>query len=279
MLENLLYITWNPDPEIFRIGSVAVRWYGVLFALGFVFGYLILQRMFRKEGVPLKVLDSLTTYMIIGTLVGARLGHCLFYEPDYYLTHPLKIFAVWEGGLASHGAGIGIIVTLIIFSIVKKRPFLWVIDRIVIIVALAGFLIRMGNLMNSEIFGNTTTIPWGFIFVRASNPTEAVDPRHPTQIYEALSYLLIFFYLRWYYYRKNGTPEPGYIFGMFLILVFGIRFFIEFIKEPQVGFEATMTLNMGQWLSIPFVLAGIYFVIRSKQAGVTGSRYQGRGSK
>ncbi len=260
-----LYITWNPDPEIFRIGSIAVRWYGVLFALGFVFGYMILQRMFRKEGVPLKLLDSLTTYMIIGTLIGARLGHCLFYEPEYYLSHPLKIFAIWEGGLASHGAAIGIIGALIIFSIVKKRSFLWVIDRIVIVVALVGFLIRIGNLMNSEIFGHVTDLPWGFLFLRASNPLEVVDPRHPTQIYEGLSYLLIFFYLIWYYYRKNGKPEPGFIFGMFLILIFGIRILIEFIKEPQVGFEANMAFNMGQLLSIPFVLAGIYLVVRAKR--------------
>jgi len=265
MNQILTFIIWNPDPEIFRIGSIAVRWYGVLFALGFVFGYLILQRMFRTEGVPLKLLDSLTTYMIIGTLIGARLGHCLFYEPDYYLAHPMKIFAVWEGGLASHGAGIGIIIALIIFSSVKKKPFLWVIDHVVIVVALAGFLIRMGNLMNSEIFGHVTTLPWGFLFLRSSNPIDAEDPRHPTQIYEALSYLLIFFYLIWYYYHKKGKPEPGYIFGMFLILIFGVRFFIEFVKEPQVGFEATMALNMGQWLSIPFVLAGIYFMVRSKK--------------
>jgi len=265
MNQILTFIIWNPDPEIFRIGSIAVRWYGVLFALGFVFGYLILQRMFRTEGVPLKLLDSLTTYMIIGTLIGARLGHCLFYEPDYYLAHPMKIFAVWEGGLASHGAGIGIIIALIIFSSVKKKPFLWVIDHVVIVVALAGFLIRMGNLMNSEIFGHVTTLPWGFLFLRSSSPIDAEDPRHPTQIYEALSYLLIFFYLIWYYYHKKGKPEPGYIFGMFLILIFGVRFFIEFVKEPQVGFEATMALNMGQWLSIPFVLAGIYFMVRSKK--------------
>ncbi|MBL7137772.1 MAG: prolipoprotein diacylglyceryl transferase [Bacteroidales bacterium] len=260
-----IFITWNPNPEIFRIGSLAVRWYGVLFALGFVFGYLILQRMFRKEGVPLKVLDSVTTYMIIGTLIGARLGHCLFYEPDYYLSHPLRIFAIWEGGLASHGSAIGIVGALIIFSIVKKRPFLWVIDRVVIVVALAGCLIRLGNLMNSEIFGHVTTLPWGFIFTRALNPLEAEDPRHPTQIYEALSYLLIFFYLIWYYYRKNGKPELGFLFGMFLLLIFGIRILIEFVKEPQVGFEATMALNMGQWLSIPFVLAGVYFVVRAKK--------------
>jgi len=259
-----LFITWNPDPEIFRIGSLAVRWYGVLFALGFVFGYLIMQNMFKKEGVPIKLLDSLTTYMIVGTLIGARLGHCLFYEPDYYLTYPVKILYVWEGGLASHGAAIGIILALIIFSVVKKRSFLWVIDRIVVVTALAGCLIRLGNLMNSEIFGHITALPWGFYFVRASNPVEAQDPRHPTQIYEALSYLLIFIYLIWYYYRKQGHPRPGFLFGMFLILVFGVRILIEFVKEPQVGFEAGMALNMGQWLSIPFVLTGLWFVFRKQ---------------
>ena len=262
---ELLVVTWNPDPEIFSLGSFAVRWYGVLFALGFVFGYLILQRMFKKEGVPIKLLDSLTTYMIVGTLIGARLGHCLFYEPAYYLSNPVKILYVWEGGLASHGAAIGIILSLIIFSIVKKRPFLWVIDRVVIVVALAGCLIRLGNLMNSEIYGHVTDLPWGFLFLRSNNPAEASEPRHPTQIYEALSYLLIFLYLIWYYYRKEGKPAQGYLFGMFLILVFGMRFFIEFLKEPQVAFESTMALNMGQLLSIPFVLTGLYFVYRSFQ--------------
>jgi prolipoprotein diacylglyceryl transferase len=260
---GMLFISWAPDPEIFRIGGLAVRWYGVLFALGFVFGYIILLRMFRKEGIPQKLLDSLTTFMIIGTLIGARLGHCLFYEPDYFLSHPGKILAVWEGGLASHGAAIGIILALIIFSVAYKRPFLWVIDRIVIVVALAGCLIRIGNLMNSEIFGHVTQLPWGFIFRKASNPLEATDPRHPTQIYEALSYLLIFFYLIWHYYRKDGKPAPGFLFGMFLILIFGIRFLIEFLKEPQVGFEAGMDLNMGQLLSIPFIIAGIVFAVRA----------------
>jgi len=260
-----LFINWNPDPEIFRLGSVAIRWYGLLFALSFVFGYIILQRMFRKEQIPIRLLDSLTTYMIIGTLIGARLGHCLFYEPAFYLAHPLKILYIWEGGLASHGSAIGIILALIVFSSVKKRPFLWVIDRIVIVVALSGFLIRMGNLMNSEIFGHVTSLPWGFRFMRASNPVEAIDPRHPTQIYEALCYLATFFYLLWYYYRHDGKPAPGYLFGIFLILIFGVRFFIEFLKEPQVGFEAGMALNMGQILSIPFVLASVVIVILAKK--------------
>ena len=260
------YITWSPDPELIRIGSVAIRWYGLLFALSFVFGYIIMLKFFRKEGIPDRVLDTLTTYMVIGTVVGARLGHCFFYEPAYYLAHPVKILYVWEGGLASHGAAIGILLALLLFSRSQKRPFLWIIDRIVIVVALAGFCIRMGNLANSEIFGVPTTLPWGFLFERAANPAERLLPRHPTQIYEGLSYLLIFVYLLWYYYRKKGAPVHGYMFGMFLILVFGMRFLIEFLKEPQVGFEQNMALNMGQLLSIPFILVGGFLVYRALTA-------------
>jgi phosphatidylglycerol---prolipoprotein diacylglyceryl transferase len=264
-----LFITWNVDPEIFRFGGFAIRWYGLLFAAGFFLGYLILFKVFKKEGIPIKVLDELTTYMVIGTVIGARLGHCLFYEASYYLQHPLKILMVWEGGLASHGAGIGIILTLWIFSRVKKLPFLWVIDRIVITVALAGLLIRMGNLMNSEIFGYQTSLPWGFLFVKGFDQGTVLVPRHPTQIYEGFSYLLIFLYLWRYYYRKDGKPSPGYLFGMFLILVFTARFFIEFLKEPQVqAFENALKmqvgLNLGQLLSIPFILLGILMVLYSK---------------
>jgi len=259
-----LFIHWNPSPEIFTLGNFAIRWYGLLFASSFVFGYIILQRVFKKEGIPVKLLDELTTYMIIGTIIGARLGHVFFYEPAWYLAHPIKILEVWEGGLASHGAGIGIILTLLIFSYIKKRPFLWVIDRVVIVVALSGFFIRMGNLMNSEIYGNVTNLPWGFYFDRSIVPDEATQPRHPTQIYEGLSYLSIFIFLLYYYYKKDGRPAPGFIFGMFLILVFGIRFFIEFLKVPQVGFEREMALNMGQLLSIPFVIAGGLFVYLAK---------------
>jgi phosphatidylglycerol---prolipoprotein diacylglyceryl transferase len=257
------YITWNVSPEIFSVGSWTIRWYGLLFASSFFFGYLILTKVFTKEKIEIKYLDELTTYMIIGTVLGARLGHCLFYEPSYYLQHPLKILMVWEGGLASHGAGIGIILTIIIFSRVRKFSFLWVMDRVVIVVALSGFLIRSGNLMNSEIFGIPTTLPWGFFFLRSANPAEALYPRHPTQLYEGFSYLLIFLFLWRYYYLKDGRPSPGFLFGMFLILVFGVRFFIEFIKEPQVGFEQSMLLNMGQLLSIPFVIAGFLLILYS----------------
>jgi len=267
---TLSFITWNPDPEIFRIGGIAIRWYGLLFASSFFFGYLILLRVFKKENVPVSYLDTLTTYMIVGTIVGARLGHCLFYEPQYYLSHPVKILMIWEGGLASHGAGIGIVLSLLVFSYLKKKPFLWVIDRIVIVVALSGFLIRMGNLMNSEIFGIPTNLPWGFYFARASNPAEAFDPRHPTQLYEGLSYLLIFAYLIWYYYRKDGKPAPGFLFGVFLVLVFGVRFLIEFIKEPQVGFEKQLLLNMGQLLSIPFIISGLILIYYSRKHKLSG---------
>ena len=252
-------IIWNIDPEIFRIGSLAIRWYGFLFALGFVLGYIIMGKIFKTENIQLKVLDTLTTYMVVGTVIGARLGHCLFYEPAYYLTNPLLILKVWEGGLASHGAAIGILIALYLFSKKVKKPYLWILDRVVIVIALAGLCIRMGNLMNSEIYGIETNLPWGFIFIR-ENETVA---KHPTQIYEGLSYLLIFFIL-YFIYRKNTVNlKSGYIFGLFLILLFGVRFFIEFIKEPQVGFEAKMALNMGQLLSIPFVLIGVIILFRA----------------
>lgn len=256
----LLSVVWSPDPEIFQIAGYAVRWYGLFFALSFFFGYLILLRFFNREKVPVKLLDELTTYMILGTIIGARLGHVFFYEPAWYLAHPIKILQVWEGGLASHGAAIGIIISILIFSKVRHKPFLWVMDRIVVVVALAGFLIRMGNLMNSEIYGLPTSLPWGFYFTKSTTPSEGLVPRHPTQIYEGLSYLIIFVILFWYYRKKEGKPETGFLFGLFLVLVFGIRFVIEFIKEPQVGFEQGLMLNMGQMLSIPFVITGLILI-------------------
>ena len=263
---DLLSITWSPDPEIFRIGTFAVRWYGVLFALGFVCGYFIILGFFRREKIPVKLLDQLTTYMVIATVIGARLGHCLFYEPGYYLSNPVEILKIWQGGLASHGAAVGIIFALIIFARKNKVSFLWIIDRIAVVTALAGFFIRMGNLMNSEIFGKPTSLPWGFIYERAGEIAQRTQPRHPSQIYEALAYLLIFALLLFVYRKKDGKPKEGILISLFLVLIFGVRFFIEFLKEPQVGFEAQMSLNLGQWLSIPFVLAGIagLILIRAK---------------
>jgi phosphatidylglycerol---prolipoprotein diacylglyceryl transferase len=272
----LNYIIWNVDPNIFSIpqdvpiiGGFSVRWYGLLFAMSFAVGYVIMQRIFKNENIPTKVLDELTTYMLIFTIVGARLGHCLFYEPEYYLSHPLEILKIWEGGLASHGAAIGIITGLYFFSRKNKKPFLWIMDRIVIVVALSGFFIRTGNLMNSEIFGDVTSLPWGFIFKRYYIQAYTVDPRHPTQIYEALSYLLIFLFLFRSYWKQKGKVKQGLLFGWFLVLVFGVRFLIEFIKVPQVGFEENMTLNMGQWLSIPFVILGFIMIFLSQKKPVS----------
>ena len=253
----LNYITWNVSPEIFSIGPITLRWYGLLFAMSFVIGYLIMQSIFAKENLPIALLDELATYMIIATVVGARLGHVLFYEPESYLKHPLDILKIWEGGLASHGAGVGIMIALYFFSRRNHKPYLWAFDRVVIVVALAAFFIRTGNLMNSEIFGKPTNLPWAFIFSRVSD-----IPRHPTQIYEGLCYLATFFFLLNYYYRKDGKPRSGSIFGMFLILIFGVRIIIEFLKEPQVGFENNLTFNMGQMLSVPFVILGIYLFVR-----------------
>lgn len=254
---ELQIIPWNVDPEIFRIGNFAIRWYGLLFASGFVFGYYIMKKIFANEGLGDATLDRLTVYMAIGTIVGARLGHCFFYEPSYYLAHPVEILKVWHGGLASHGAAIGILLALWLFVRKEKKPYIWVIDRVVIVVALAGALIRLGNLMNSEIYGVETTLPWGFVFLR----NHETVPKHPTQIYEALAYLITFGILMRIYWKNMGKQNPGLLFGIFLVLVFGFRFFVEYVKEDQVAFEAGMKLNMGQLLSIPFVLGGIALLI------------------
>lgn len=262
-------IVWSPTPVIFEVdipglGTLAPRWYGLLFALGFVFGYIIMYKIFRKERIAIRVLDQLATYMIIATIIGARLGHVLFYEPREYFSDPIQILMVWKGGLASHGAAIAIIIALLIFSKRIHKPFIWIFDRISIVVALAGAFIRTGNLMNSEIFGVATSLPWGFKFI---NTDPSLVAKHPTQIYEALAYLLIFVYLWLVYLKRDGRPRPGFLFAMFMILVFSARFLIEFLKEPQVAFETEMTLNMGQLLSIPFVLLGVItlFIIYRKK--------------
>lgn len=257
----LSYINWDVNPDIVSFWGLTIRYYGVLFAASFFFGYLIMQRIFKNEGLSIELLDKLTMYMAVGTVVGARLGHCLFYQPEYYLSNPIEILKIWHGGLASHGAAIGILIALYYFSKKNKKPYLWILDRIVIVVALAGFFIRMGNLMNSEIYGIETSLPWGFIFVRDGQTV----PKHPTQIYEALSYLLIFVLLYTIYNKKGKNVKQGLIFSLFLILLFTVRFFIEFIKEDQVGFEQGMSLNMGQWLSIPFILIGFYLLYRSRK--------------
>jgi len=261
---HLLVIPWDVNPEIFRIGSFAVRWYGLLFASSFLFGYIILHRIFKNENLSDTLLDKLTIYVAVGTIAGARLGHCLFYEPGYYLSNPVEILKIWHGGLASHGAAIGIITAIWLFVRKERKDFTWAIDRVAIVVALSGFFIRIGNLMNSEIYGVETTVPWGFVFLRNGETA----PKHPTQIYEALVYLFIFLLLLWLYWRKKGEHIQGTLISLTCILIFVARFFIEFLKEDQVAFESSMKLNMGQWLSIPFVILGgiwLYYSFKKKK--------------
>ncbi|HVD98731.1 MAG TPA: prolipoprotein diacylglyceryl transferase [Cytophagaceae bacterium] len=349
------FIIWDFSPELFSIGKLTPRWYGPLFALGFIVGPIILGKIFKIEGRSQKEADTINAYMIIGTVLGARLGHCFFYEPGYFLAHPIEILYIWQGGLASHGAGIGMLTAIWLYH--RKNPsqsYLYLLDRIVLTVALGGCFIRLGNLTNSEIIGIPANVPQGFVFVNSTtsairetfkgqvsdvsikqNGTDStmdgkyltgVDihmkvksfgdgniremaqnnirqtiyaspeygehiilakgensisigepgregtevvmrawgiPRHPAQLYESITCLLLFFLLAFVYSRyKAATPE-GMLFGIFMIWIFTLRFFYEFIKEDQVAFENSMQFNMGQLLSIPMVLIGIIVLVRS----------------
>ncbi len=255
-------IHWNIDPVMFSIGSFGLRWYSMGFLVAFVLGYWIVSRMFKREGVRADYLDSLVVYMFLATLMGARLGHCLFYEPDYFLTSVHWTEIVWPfhngeftgfQGLASHGAAVGILTAMWLYWRRYGMNIWWILDRMVIVIALGGAFIRLGNLFNSEIYGHATTLPWGFIFER-NGETVA---KHPTQLYESLCYFAIFGVCLWYYLRKNGNVRSGSIFGWWLVALFGVRFLIEFVKNDQVDFEAGMALNMGQLLSLPFIAAGL----------------------
>lgn len=254
-------ITWTLDPVLFHLGPLQVRYYGLLFAIGFMLSFYIVSYFYKKAGLPVEEVDKLTVYVIIGAVVGARLGHVFFYDWALYKNHLSEIWKVWHGGLASHGGAIGILIMVYFYTRKYKRNYLWTMDRIVVPTALTGSLIRLGNLMNSEIYGEPTDLPWGFIF---ANNGETI-PMHPTQIYESLAYLIIFGILWWLYKKNDGKVKHGQLFGLFLILVFGFRFFIEFIKYHQSSLiKSSAVLDMGQWLSIPLVLTGFYFLIRSK---------------
>ena len=265
-----LFINWDVSPEIFNLGGISVRYYGLLFALAFIFGYRVEEKMFKSEGIPMPWLDKLWIYVAIATIIGARMGHCIFYDWAYYSQHPLEMvlpvrfapefkFTGYQG-LASHGAAIGIIIGLWYYSKkISKKPILWILDRVVIPVALAAFFIRTGNLMNSEIVGLPTDLPWGFRFVNSGLDHPEI-PRHPAQLYEALFYLFSFFVLMHLYWKTNVKKRMGFLFGSFLILIFSARFIIEFVKEVQEPWEADMILNMGQLLSIPFILTGLFML-------------------
>lgn len=270
MLNQFLnFITWHFDPNLIS-WPVTVRWYGAMFAIGFILGVILLSKMFKHEGEKSAWVDSIFIIVVICTIIGARLGHVFFYAWDYYSQHPAEIFKIWEGGLASHGGAIAIFIGILIFSYrVTKRNPLWTLDRLVVPVAMVAGLIRLGNLFNSEIFGHVTQLPWGFYFVDSKEWIQMCNEYghpvacHPTQIYEALCYFALFGILMFLYWKRNAQERQGLITGIFFFVLFTCRFLIEFIKNSQEAFEDDMVLNMGQWLSVPFIIAGIYLIIRA----------------
>jgi len=264
----LNYIHWNPDPEIINIFGISIRYYGLLFISGLILCIYILGWIYKRESIPSENLEKLTIYGMIGIIAGARLGHCLFYEPSYYLSHPLEMILpitfppgggiMFTGyqGLASHGGVLGLLIALYFYSRKTKHSMIDTIDLIAVVSGLSFGFIRLGNFMNSEIIGMQTTKPWGVIFDRVDN-----IPRHPAQLYEAISYFIIFAFMMILYKKRRNRLKNGFFFGLGSVLFFTARFIIEFLKEDQVGFEEGMTFNMGQLLSIPFILAGIGFMI------------------
>ncbi|ADN09595.1 prolipoprotein diacylglyceryl transferase [Sulfurimonas autotrophica] len=252
------HFVWNIDPVLISFGPLQVHWYGLLFAAAILSGLEFMKWVYRLENKDESTIEPLFLYAIIGIVVGARLGHCLFYDPDYYLAHPMRIFAVWEGGLASHGGGLGVLLALYLGCKKYKIDFLWLVDRLVVPTALFGFFVRMGNFMNSEIIGKPSDLPWAVVFSRVDSL-----PRHPAQLYEAFSYLAIFFLLTYIYIKNYKQLQKGFLFGFFLVLVFSARFLIEFVKVKQADYSLGIGLSTGQLLSIPFLLVGIVFMIYS----------------
>jgi phosphatidylglycerol---prolipoprotein diacylglyceryl transferase len=264
----LNYIHWNPDPEIVNIFGISIRYYGLLFVSGLILCIYILGWIYKRETLPSENLEKLAIYGMIGILAGARLGHCLFYEPSYYLAYPLEIilpiqpqpgggykFSGYQG-LASHGGALGFLIAVYFYSRKTKHSLIDTLDLVAVVGALAGGFIRLGNFMNSEIIGIPTTKPWGVIFERVDNV-----PRHPAQLYEAISYFIIFTIMMILYKKMRDRLKNGFFFGLVIVLCFTARFIIEFVKENQVGFEDGMTFNMGQLLSIPYIVVGIGFII------------------
>jgi len=264
----LNYIHWNPDPEIVNIFGISIRYYGLLFVGGLILCIYILRWIFKREKIPSENLERLSIYGIIGILVGARLGHCLFYEPSYYLSHPLEMILpitflpdggikfIGYQGLASHGGVLGLLIALFFYSRKSKHSMIDTIDLIAVVAGLSFGFIRLGNFMNSEIIGIPTTKPWGVIFERVDNV-----PRHPAQLYEAISYFIIFMIMMILYKKMRDRLKNGFFFGLATVLFFTARFIIEFVKENQVGFEDGLTFNMGQLLSLPYIFVGIGFII------------------
>ena len=258
-MENFLtYIIWDINPDIFILPIInhPVRWYGMLFGLAFLLSQQIMVFIYKREGRPIADINTLSIYMIVATIVGARLGHVLFYDPEYYFQNPHRILMTWEGGLASHGGVIGILIAIYFFARKTNSSYFWLLDRVSIISAIAFCLIRLGNLMNSEMVGVPTSLPWAFIFTHKDN-----IPRHPAQLYESIHYLLGFVVLFWVWYKQKDRMKNGFLFSLALIILFSFRFIDEYFKINQEEFEDGMILNMGQILSLPFILTGIVILI------------------
>ena len=263
----LSYIDWNVSPVLLPLGPIALRWYSLCFLATFVIGFYIMRDVFRSEGKSEEDLNSLVNYMVLGTLIGARLGHCLFYDPGFYLSNPLEIVKFWHGtsfgisGLSSHGGALGIFSALYIYTRKREIPYIWILDRIVIPTALGGLFIRLGNLFNSEIVGIPTEVSWAFVFTRIDNL-----PRHPAQLYESVGYGLIFVMLYTLYKRLRRESPDGLLLGLFTLFAFAYRFFIEFVKERQANYGQDLPLSVGQLLSVPLVILGIFLVARAIQS-------------
>tara|TARA_R110001583_G_C5540403_1_gene399383 strand:+ start:40 stop:864 length:825 start_codon:yes stop_codon:yes gene_type:complete len=268
----LLQIDWNPSPEIFKIGSFAIRYYSLMFVFAFMVGLYLMKKIFINEKIPIEKLDSLFIYAVVSILIGARLGHFLFYDPEFLIRKPLEVILPFRFspkfeftgfmGLASHGAAIGVIIAMYLYSKkVLKKPMLFILDRIVVPGALGAAFVRLGNLMNSEIIGKPTNSDYGFIFRRLGEDF----PRHPAQLYESICYLVIFGILLFVYWKTDKKQKLGYLFGLFFVLLWTARFFVEFFKEKQIegGENWVLGLNTGQVLSIPLIIVGLYFMFRN----------------
>jgi phosphatidylglycerol:prolipoprotein diacylglycerol transferase len=274
---HFLSFTWNPSEGI-DLGFFMIRYYSLMFVIAFTLGWFITKRIFKNENLGLEKLDSLFIYMVVSILLGARLGHVIFYQSELIFQDPISIFLPFRTipefqytgfqGLASHGAAIGVIIAMFIYSKkVLKKPVLWILDRVVIAVASGAIFVRIGNFMNSEIIGKATNSDFGVIFMQLGEDF----PRHPAQLYESMSYIIVFLILWFVYWKTNKSKQLGYLFGLFLVLLWTVRFFVEFVKESQGGFESALgkTLSTGQWLSIPFIIAGIYFMIQSSKKQIS----------
>jgi prolipoprotein diacylglyceryl transferase len=252
------HFIWNVDPVLLSLGPITIHWYGALFASSIFAGLYFMKWVFQQENQNVESLDNLLIYVVIGIIVGARLGHCFFYDPGYYFSNPMKILAIWEGGLASHGGGLGAIIGTYFYT--KKNPFkfIWLLDRLAIATALFGIFVRSANFVNAEILGKPTDVPWAIVFQRIDNIA-----RHPAQLYEAIAYAVIFVTLTLIYKLTKAKSNQGMLLGIFLIMTFTARFIIEYFKQQQAAYSIEVSMNTGQMLSIPFFIIGVFLVLWS----------------